>query len=162
KKVLAVDLCPQANSSSILLGGMEQGEARLTQIHTQQPRRTISGYVEERIRSPYMSPNSATAFKTVVKEIGEEIWEVWKTTPQSFCIHPGSASTPVSQKAFKEMFQYEVNDANTASVVSGVLGIPIASLTAGNKKVAGRAIMVNQTQLDRQVPNIRELVQKIE
>lgn len=320
KKVLVVDLCPQANSSSMLLGGMEQGEARLTQIHTQQPRRTISGYVEERIRSPYMSPNtgagyitqvsqhndavprnvylvvgdeqletqssrvssatnpgpqdawrivhlwirdlitdiqsswnneencvfidcnpsfsiytelaltaaerliipfsadgsskravkavlalvygiqrhsgdtqsefflnseryrmalptiymyvgnrltqmnssSASAFRTVVNEIGQEIWGVWKTTPQSFCIHPGGASTPVSQRAFKEMFQYEVNDANTASVVSGALGIPIASLTAGQKTVAGKNITVNQSQLDRQVPNIQQLVQKME
>lgn len=320
KKVLVVDLCPQANSSSMLLGGMEKGEERLTQIHTQQPRRTISGYVEERIRSPYMSPNtgasyitqvsrynhavpsnvylvvgdeqletqssrvsgatnpgpqdawrivhlwirdlitdiqtswnndkncvfidcnpsfsiytelaltaaerliipfsadgsskravkavlalvygiqrhlgdaqsefflnseryrmalpeiymyvgnrltqmnssSASAFRTVVNEIGEEIWGVWKTTPQSFCIHPSGTSTPVSQRAFKEMFQYEVNDANTASVVSGALGIPIASLTAGQKDVVGKTITVNQSQLDKQVPNIRELVQRIE
>lgn len=320
KKVLVVDLCPQANASSMLLGGMDLGELKLTQIHTQQPRRTISGYIEERIRSPYMSPNSgggyitsvsrfndavptnvylvvgdeqletqssrvssatnpgpqdawrivhlwirdlitdiqnswnnenncvfidcnpsfsiytelaltaaerliipfsadgsskravkavlalvygiqrhlgdaqsefflnsdryrmalpeiymyvgnrltqmnrssASAFKTVVREIGEEIWGVWQTTPQSFCVHPGGNSTPVSQRAFKEMFQYEVNDANTASVVSGALGIPIASLTAGKKIVAGKDIMVNQTQLDKQVPNIRELVQKIE
>jgi cellulose biosynthesis protein BcsQ len=320
KKVLVVDICPQANSSSMLLGGMDQGEARLTQIHTQHPRRTISGYIEERIRSPYMSPNSGTsyitqvlqyntsvpsnvylvvgdeqleiqssrvssatnpgpqdawrivhlwirdlitdiqnswnngnncvfidcnpsfsiytelaltaaerllipfsadgsskravkavlalvygiqrhtgdaqsefflnsqkyrmalpmiymyvgnrltqmnsssasAFRTVVNEIGKEIWAVWGTTPQFFCIHPSGASTPISQKAFKEMFQYEVNDANTASVVSGALGIPIASLTAGQKNVAGRNIPINQSQLDKQVPNIRELVQKIE
>jgi len=176
KKVLVVDICPQANSSSMLLGGMDQGEARLTQIHTQHPRRTISGYIEERIRSPYMSPNSGTsyitqvlryntsvsAFRTVVNEIGKEIWGVWGTTPQFFCIHPSGASTPISQKAFKEMFQYEVNDANTASVVSGALGIPIASLTAGQKNVAGRNIPINQSQLDKQVPNIRELVQKIE
>lgn len=320
KKVLVVDLCPQANSSSMLLGGMERGEERLTQIHTQQPRRTISGYIEERIRSPYMSPNtgssyitqvslynssvpnnvylvvgdeqleiqssrvssatdpgpqdawrivhlwikdlitdiqeswnhenncifidcnpsfsiytelaltaserliipfsadgsskravravlalvygiqrhtgdaqsefflnteryrmslpaiymyvgnrltqmnssSASAFRTVVNEIGDEIWNVWRTTPQSFCIHPGGSSTPISQRAFRIMFQYEVNDANTASVVSGALGIPIASLTAGQKTVAGKRITVNQSQLDKQVPNIQDLVQAIE
>lgn len=320
KKVLVVDLCPQANSSSMLLGGIDQGESRLTQIHTQQPKRTISGYIEDRIRSPYMSPNSGTsyitqvsqynsavpnnlylvvgdeqletqssrvssatnpgpqdawrivhlwirdliadvqsswndenncvfidcnpsfsiytelaltaaerliipfsadgsskrsvkavlalvygirryggdiqseffleseryrmalptiymyvgnrltqmnnssasAFKTVVNEIGKEIWDVWKTTPQSFCIHPGGTSTPANQKAFKDMFQYEVNDANTASVVSSALGIPIASLTAGQKTVAGRNVLVNQSQLDKQVPNIRGLVLKIE
>lgn len=320
KKVLVVDLCPQANSSSMLLGGMNQGEGKLTEIHTQPTRRTISGYIEERIRSPYMSPNvgasyitqvslhnnavpsnlylvvgderletqssrvssatnpgpddawrivhlwirdlitdvqnswnnaencvfidcnpsfsiytelaltaaerliipfsadgsskravkavlalvygiqrhigdpqseffinsdryrmalpaiymyignrltqmnssSASAFRTVVNEIGEEIWNVWRTTSQFFCIHPGGASTPISQRAFREMFQYEVNDANTASVVSGALGIPISSLTAGQRNVAGRNITVNQSQLDKQVPNIRELVQKIE
>jgi len=320
KKVLVVDLCPQANSSSMLLGGMDQGETKLTQIHTQQPRRTISGYMEDRIRSPYVSPNSGTsyitqvsaynseipnnvylivgdeqletqssrvssatnpgpqdawrivhlwirdliadiqnawhnenncvfidcnpsfsiytelaltaaerliipfsadgsskravkavlalvygirrhtgdlqsefflesdryrmalpkiymyvgnrltqmnsssasAFRTVVNEIGEEIWGVWQTTPQSFCIHPTGTSTPVTHRAFREMFQYEVNDANTASVVSGALGIPIASLTAGQKTVAGKNITVNQSQLDKQVPNIEELVRKIE
>lgn len=52
KKVLVVDLCPQANSSSMLLGGMIEGENQLTRIHTQQPKRTISGYIDERIRSP--------------------------------------------------------------------------------------------------------------
>jgi len=320
KKVLAIDLCPQANSSSMFLGGMEQGEAKLTLIHTQKPKRTISGYIEERIRSPYLPPHtgagyitqvsqynnavpsnvylivgdeqletqssrvsgatnpgpqdawrivhlwirdlitdiqqawnhsehcvfidcnpsfsiytelaltaaerliipfsadgsskravkavlaliygiqrhpgdaqsefflnseryrmalpaiyryvgnrltqmnssSASAFRTVVNEIGEEIWQAWRTTPQSFCIHPGGASTPISQRAFRDMFQYEVNDANTASVVSGALGIPIAFLTAGQKEVAGRNITVNQSQLDKQVPNIRELVSTIE
>jgi hypothetical protein len=121
---------------------------------------TIYMYVGNRLTQ--MNSSSASAFRTVVNEIGDEIWNVWRTTPQSFCIHPGGASTPVSQRAFREMFQYEVNDANTASVVSGALGIPIASLTAGQKNVAGKNITVNQSQLDRQVPNIRDLVQSIE
>lgn len=320
KKVLVVDLCPQANSSSMLLGGMIAGEQKLTEIHTSQPRRTISGYIEDRIRSPYMSPSSgagyitqvsphnnrvpsnlylvvgdeqleiqasrvtsatfpgpqdawrivhlwirdlitdiqaswnnedscvfidcnpsfsiytelaltsadrllipfsadgsskravkavlslvygvrrhlgdpqsdfylesiryrmafpdiymyignrltqmnsssASAFKTVVNEIGDEIWGVWQSSPQAFCIHPNGSPTPSSKKAFRAMFQYEVNDANTASVVSGALGIPIASLTAGPKHVAGRSVTVNQSQLDKQVPNITQLVKDIE
>lgn len=320
KKVLVVDLCPQANSSSMLLGGMIVGEEKLTDIHTSQPRCTISGYIEDRISSPYMSPNSgagyltqvsqlnnkvpsnvylvagderleiqasrvmsatspgpqdawrivhlwirdlitdiktswnnedccvfidcnpsfsiytelaltaaerllipfsadgsskravkavlslaygvrrhqgdpqsefylestryrmalpeiymyignrltqmnsssASAFKTVVNEIGDEIWGVWQSSPQTFCVHPNGTATPNTRRAFKSMFQYEVNDANTASVVSGALGIPIASLTAGQKMVAGRTISVNQSQLDKQVPNITELVRNIE
>ena len=320
KKILVVDLCPQANSSSMLLGGMQEGEQKLTKIHTSQPRRTISGYIEDRIRSPYVSPNSgveyitnvssynnivpknvylvvgdeqleiqsarvtsatfpgpqdawrivhlwirdlitdiqtswnneetcvfidcnpsfsiytelsltsadrliipfsadgsskravkavlslvygvrrhpgdpqsdfylestryrmafpaiymyignrltqmnsssASAFKTVVNEIGEEIWGVWQSSPQEFCIHPNGSPTPNSKKSFKAMFQYEVNDANTASVVSGALGIPIALLTAGQKHIAGRSIAVNQSQLDKQVPNIVGLVNNIE
>ncbi len=320
KKVLVVDLCPQANSSSMLLGGMNDGEKKLTEIHISSPRRTISGYIEDRIRSPYVSPNSgsgyvtqvcqyntkipknlylvvgdeqleiqssrvssatfpgpqdawrivhlwvrdlitdilaswndeescafidcnpsfsvytelaltaadrllipfsadgsskravkavlslvygvrrhlgdpqsdfylqstrykmafpeiymyignrltqmnsssASAFKTVVNEIGDEIWSIWQSSPQTFCIHPNGSPTPNSKKTFKAMFQYEVNDANTASVVSGALGIPIASLTAGSKTVAGKSSMVNQSQLDKQVPNIKQLVQNIE
>lgn len=320
KKVLVVDLCPQANSSSMLLGGMNEGEQKLTTIHSSQPRCTISGYIEDRIRSPYMTPNSgagyikrvsdynrivpsnvylvvgdeqleiqasrvtsatfpgpqdawrivhlwvrdlitdilsswnnedscvfidcnpsfsiyteialtaadrllipfsadgsskravkavlslvygvrrhpgdpqsdfylestryrmafpaiymyignrltqmnsssASAFKTVVNEIGEEIWGVWQSSPQEFCVHPNGSPTPNSKRSFKTMFQYEVNDANTASVVSGALGIPIALLTAGQKNIARRSITVNQSQLDKQVPNIKELVRNIE
>jgi len=320
QKVLVVDACPQANASAMLLGGMFNGEKILTQIHTTNPRNTISGYFEDRIRNPYVSPNSgarystqvskynnqipdnlylvvgdeqlelqssrvsgatnpgpqdawrivhlwikdliediknswnndtytvfidcnptfsiytelaltaserllipfsadgsskravkallpliygvtrhqgepqsefflnsqryrmalpqlymyignrltqmnqssASAFRTVVEEIGEEVWGVWQTTPQHFCIHPTSASTPRIQRTFRQMFQYEVNDANTASVVSSALGIPISRLMAGQRDVAGRRITVNQSQLDKQVPNLRTLVQGIE
>lgn len=320
KKVLVVDLCPQANSSSMLLGGIEKGEEILTEIHTTSPRKTISGYIDDRIMSPYVSPksganyitnvsqynnhvpsnvflvvgdeqleiqsskvtgatfsgpqdawrivhlwvrdliadiqsswndedccvfidcnpsfsiytelaltaaerliipfsadgsskrsvkavlslaygvrryggdlqsefylnsnrysmalpqiymyignrltqmnnSSAGAFKTVVNEIGDEIWSVWGTSSNLFCIHPYGSSTPNNRRAFKNMFQYEVNDANTASVVSGALGVPISKLTAGNKTIAGKTVSVNQTQLDKQVPNIVGLVNNID
>lgn len=287
KKVLVVDLCPQANSSSMLLGGMEDGEEQLNNIHGKQPRLTISGYIDDRIRSPYvptksgadyitqvsrynknvpsnvylvvgdeklelqssrvssatnpgphdawqivhlwitdlisdikrswndeeccvfidcnpsfsiytelaliaaerllipfsadgsskrairavlslvygqrrqlgdtqsefyleasrkmplpeiymyignrltqMNNSSASAFRTVVNEISEEIYSVWQSSDTPFCIHPFGATRPTNKKSFKSMFQFEVNDANTASVVSGALGIPIGVLTA--------------------------------
>jgi hypothetical protein len=60
------------------------------------------------------------------------------------------------------MFQFEVVDANSASVVSGGRGIPIVALTAGPYELAGRKITVNQSQLDRQQPNIRDLAARIE
>ncbi|WP_454457979.1 ParA family protein [Thauera phenylacetica] len=320
KKVLVVDMCPQANSSSMLLGGMVDGESRLNAIHAQSRRVTISGYLEDRIASPYQSPgtgstyltqvnnhnaavpsnlflvvgdeqletqasrvanatrpgpqeawrivhlwvadliddilthwnnedscvfidcnpsfsiytelalsaaerllipfsadgsskravkavlslvygvrrlptdplsefvinnnqfrmrvpeiymyignrltqmnnSSASAFKTVVDEIGDEIWGVWQTRPNAFCIHPNGSPAPTNKRTFKAMFQYEVNDANTASVVSGARGVPISVLQAGRVNVAGRSIVVNQSQLDKQVPNIQTLVQNIE
>ncbi len=320
KKVLVIDMCPQANASSMLLGGMVDGEAMLNKIHAQVQRKTISGYLEDRIANPYQSPgtgatylthtvahniqvpnnlylivgdeqletqasrvaratmpgppdawrtvhlwiadlindvqtswdhedscvfidcnpsfsiytelalsaaerliipfsadgsskravkavlslvygvrrlptdplsefainnqqfrlrtpeiymyvgnrltqmnnSSASAFKTVVDEIGDEIWGVWQTRPNAFCIHPNGAATPTNKRTFKAMFQYEINDANTASVVSGALGIPISSLPSGRAMVAGKAITVNQSQLDKQVPNIQSLVKNIE
>lgn len=320
KKVIVVDLCPQANSSSMLLGGMLTGESNLNRIHYANPRLTISGYVEDRILSPYVNPQtgaryavqvrplndpipqnlflivgdeqleiqssrvsaatnpgpqeawrivhtwisdlirdivaswnnadhtvfidcnpsfsiytelalsasdrlivpfsadgsskravravlalvygvarqpgqqqsefflnsrrfrmalptlymyvgnrltqsnqtSAAAFKSVVNEIGEEIYAVWQANANLFCVHPGGALIPTSKRVFKQMFQYEVNDANTASVVSGTCGIPISGLTSGHRNVLGKNVMVNQTQLDKQVPNIRKLAAAIE
>jgi cellulose biosynthesis protein BcsQ len=319
-RVLVVDMCPQANSSSMLLGGIVVGEQKLDELSSVNPKRTISGYVEERIRSPYVSPNvggnyairvneinshipdnlylvvgdeelevqasrvsnaaipgptdawrivhswisdiisdirtswnvadcavfidcnpsftiytelalsasdrliipfsadgsskravravlalvygitrhagmaqsefylnstrfrmstpriysyvgnrltqmnrgSAGAFKTVVNEIGGEIWQVWRTHTDSFSIHPTGAGAPSNRADFKKMFQAEINDANTASVVSGALGIPISALHSGQKNLSGRMIMVNQSQLDSQQPNLRQFVGTIE
>lgn len=321
KKVLVVDLCPQANASSMLLGGITDGEIALERIHALENKKTISGYISERLVSPYRTINSAdkyitkvndinynvpnnvylvvgdeeleiqasgilhasqapnvpdswrlvhlwvkdlisdiqnswsnsenavfidcnpsftiytelalsaadrliipfsadysskravksvlslvygktrnagditsffyteanrsrlalpqiymyignrltinarasaSAFKLVVEEIGKEIYSVWNTSPSLFCIHPNGHGTPKSSQEFKKMFQFEVRDANTASVVSGALGIPITSLLPGNQEVLGKKIVVNQTQLDFQVPNIESLVKGIE
>lgn len=319
KKILVVDLCPQANSSGMLLGGMESGERVLDSLANQTPRKTISGYIEDRILSPYVNPqtgssylvkvsqknaeapdnlyliagdeqleiqasrvlgatlpgptdawrivhtwisnliediqrlwnqddtsvfidcnpsfsiytelalsasdrliipfsadgsskravrtvlallygitrirgsqqsqfylnsqqfrlqipkiycyagnrltqyiSSAKAFRTVVHEIGDEIWSVWQANPNVFHIHPTGSGSPSSRTAFNRMFQFEIVDANTASVVSSSLGIPIVRLTSGYHNVAGRKVIVNQSQLDNQQPNIQQLVAAIE
>jgi chromosome partitioning protein len=319
EKVLVVDLCPQANASSMLLGGMVDGELELDLLSGTSPRQTISGYIEDRIVSPYVDPHtgsqyvvqvstrnseiptnlylvpgdeqleiqssrvigatapgptdawrivhtwisdlitdvqrqwnqasttvfidcnpsfsiytelalsasdrliipfsadgsskravravlalvygvtrtpgsqqsqffnnsktfrmstpkiycyagnrltqyirSAKAFRTVVNEIGDEIWNVWKANPNVFHIHPTGAGSPSSRQAFNQMFQFEIVDANTASVVSSSLGIPIVRLAAGSHDVVGRKITVNQFQLDNQQPNIKQLVAAIE
>lgn len=319
EKILVIDLCPQANASGMLLGGMEAGERALNNLSTQSPRKSISGYIEDRILSPYVNPQSgsayvisvseqnsmvpgnlyivpgdeqleiqasrvlgatapgptdawrivhtwisdlikdiqrlwnqqmitvfidcnpsfsiytelalsssdrliipfsadgsskravravlallygvsrspgsqqsqfflnskqfrlsipkiycyagnrltqyiksAKAFRTVVHEIGDEIWAVWQSNPNEFHIHPTGSGSPSGRTAFNQMFQFEIVDANTASVVSSSLGIPIVRLTAGIHDVAGRKITVNQSQLDNQLQNIQQLVGAIE
>lgn len=320
QKVLVVDLCPQSNSSSMLLGGMVAGEAAIEELSSNRPARTISGYIADRIVSPYLDPHSganfltqvnqhnrhvpnnlflvcgdeeleiqasqvrracsagpddawrivhmwirnliedvrsawgqdkitvfvdcnpsfsvytemamsasdrlivpfsadgsskravksvlslvygiqrrpgqlqsefyrnamqhrmslpliyayvgnrltqmnnssASAFKNVVSEIFAEIYSVWQNQPNLFCPHPTGAPAPTTKRGFKQMFEKEINDANTASVVSGALGIPICRLTAGQKSFVGRSVMVNQSQLDKQQPNIRDFVSTIE
>ena len=62
KRVLVIDLCPQANSSSMLLGGMLTGEVNLNRIHLGSPRLTISGYIEDRIFSPYVNPQNGARY----------------------------------------------------------------------------------------------------
>ncbi|MGS1051963.1 ParA family protein [Burkholderia glumae] len=320
-RVLVLDLCPQANVSSMLLGGIEAGEQRLEEFAAATPPRSIAGYIEDRIRSPYVNPQTgaqylthvrdfnpavpdnlylvsgdeqlevqasrvssatnpgpadawrivhqwisdlvndiavswnheetrvfidcnpsfsiytelalstadrliipfsadgsskravravlslvygvnrirgagarsefainserfrmtipkiycyvgnrltvinngaARAFRHVVTEIRDEIWAVWQQNPNAFQIHPQAAGIPANRTGFTRMFQYEVNDANTASVVSGALGIPIMALAARHYRLGTRDVQVNQSQLDRQQPNIRDLVATIE
>ena len=57
--VLVIDLCPQANASGMLLGGIIQGETQLNAFASRNPRLTIAGYIDERIRTPYTNPRSA-------------------------------------------------------------------------------------------------------
>lgn len=319
EKVLVVDVCPQANASGMLLGGMVVGEQQLVTLGSANPRRTIAGYVRDRISSPYHNPatgskyvtqvstinsnvpsnvylvvgddeleglasrvanaampgpddawvkvhrwlsdlvedvrsswrdervttfidcnpsfgiytelalsasdrliipfsadgssrravgavlglvfgqgrqggqlseffqksgsfrmslpniycyvgnrmtqanfSSASAFRSVVNAIGDAIWNAWVNSPGSFYVHPTGAPPPSTRKSFQQMFQFEIVDANTASVVSGTLGIPIVALTAGMYDLPGKSVRVNQSQLDRQQPNISELVATIE
>ena len=61
KKILAIDLCPQANFSELLLGGQEnQGSARLLSQHGKVPRCSIGGYFEFRLPSPFSIPSIFT------------------------------------------------------------------------------------------------------
>lgn len=120
----------------------------------------IYAYVGNRLTQ--MNNSSASAFKNVVTEIFSEVYRVWQMNPGLFYVHPTGDPAPTSRQGFRAMFEEQINDANTASVVSGALGIPICSLTAGQKHFAGRAAQVNQSQLDKQQPNIRDFVAKIE
>lgn len=117
-------------------------------------------YVGNRLTQANYS--SAGAFRLVVNDIGQEIYNVWNSNPNVFHIHPSGAPAPGSKTAFRQMFQFEVRDANTASVVSGALGIPIVKLSAGQHNLPGKLVTVNQTQLDVQIPNIKELVRLID
>jgi cellulose biosynthesis protein BcsQ len=55
--VLAIDLCPQANLSELMLGGLNgQGGQNLTLLQAESPRRTIGGYFQGRLFSAHSAP----------------------------------------------------------------------------------------------------------
>lgn len=66
KRVLAVDICPQANLSELLLGGLSnKGSEKLLQQQGRIPRCSLGGYFQLRLPSPYTSPTfSASDFIT--------------------------------------------------------------------------------------------------
>lgn len=58
KKILAIDVCPQANLSELLLGGLNQGGSdNLLKCQGAIPRATIGGYFQMRLPSPYTAPD---------------------------------------------------------------------------------------------------------
>jgi cellulose biosynthesis protein BcsQ len=71
KKILAVDVCPQANLSELFLGGLtKKGSEKLLQRQGGIPRASIGGYFQLRLPSPY-SP---------IKVTGKD----FVTTPRTF------------------------------------------------------------------------------
>jgi cellulose biosynthesis protein BcsQ len=140
--------------------GTTQSEFYIKTDQFRMTRPKIYAYVGNRLTQ--MNLDSAAAFKTVVLEISKEILEVFKKNPNLFYIHPTGQPVPRNIPDFRKMFQAEINDANSASVVSGGLGIPISVLSTGYKILAGKRIQVNQSQIDKQGPNLRKFVATIE
>lgn len=57
KRVLVIDVCPQANLSEMLLGGLvNDGSGKLLAIQGGQIRATVGGYFQLRLPSPYAVP----------------------------------------------------------------------------------------------------------
>jgi hypothetical protein len=140
--------------------GAEKSEFFLNSTKFRMSLPKIYAYVGNRLTQ--MNLGAASAFKTVVNEIGKEIWAGWLSNPNHFSIHPGGQLPPRTAPDFRKMFQAEISDANTASVVSSGLGIPISILSAGPHRLAGRDSTVNQTQLNKQKPNFKKFVATIE
>ncbi len=57
KKILVLDLCPQANLSELMLGGLVgDGSKKLLQVQGKTPRASIGGYFQMRLPNPYAPP----------------------------------------------------------------------------------------------------------
>lgn len=75
QRILAVDVCPQANLSELFLGGLTNGGSdKLLARHGRLPRCSIGGYFELRLPSPYSEPKyDPNDFLTVPARINPTI-----------------------------------------------------------------------------------------
>lgn len=73
EQVLVIDLCPQANASGMLLGGIIRGEEQLNLFSGRNPRVTIAGYIDQRIRSPYTNPRVGGQYPIQVNKVNPNV-----------------------------------------------------------------------------------------
>nr|VFK58915.1 MAG: CobQ/CobB/MinD/ParA nucleotide binding domain-containing protein [Candidatus Kentron sp. TUN]VFK67915.1 MAG: CobQ/CobB/MinD/ParA nucleotide binding domain-containing protein [Candidatus Kentron sp. TUN] len=73
KKVILVDMCPQANLSKIVLGGNGKGGNVLSKILRKNERKTIGGYFDFRIRIPSNLVGVESEYLTTVNEFNKEL-----------------------------------------------------------------------------------------
>ena len=62
EEVLVLDLCPQANTTEMFLGGKDKATVQLQAMYSEKPRRSIGGYFESRLTSPFMPLPSVQDF----------------------------------------------------------------------------------------------------
>jgi len=54
ESILVIDMCPQANFSELMLGGLVgKGSKELHSLHDQEPRKSVGGYFQMRLLQPY-------------------------------------------------------------------------------------------------------------
>ncbi|GAA5176918.1 AAA family ATPase [Rugosimonospora acidiphila] len=68
ERILAIDVCPQANLSELFLGGLaNDGSGKLLERQGTMPRATVGGYFQTRLPSPYSPPASLSAADFITK-----------------------------------------------------------------------------------------------
>ncbi len=60
--VLVLDLCPQANLTEMFLGGKDTAATALDGFYSEKPRRSVGGYFEARLTSPFLLLSSIGDF----------------------------------------------------------------------------------------------------
>lgn len=75
KRILAIDVCPQANLSELMLGGLiNKGSDKLLEQHNKAPRCSLGGYFQLRLSSPYTAPQfNPMEFIIQPKDYNQEI-----------------------------------------------------------------------------------------
>lgn len=76
-RILAIDVCPQANLSELLLGGLtNSGSRKLMERQGLTPRCTVGGYFQLRLPSPFTQPEfTARDFLTSPSEYNQNVPE---------------------------------------------------------------------------------------
>lgn len=60
--VYVIDLCPQANTSETLFGGYGKSTSAMNKILSEIPRRSVAGYIEARLSSPFKMIPDVTSY----------------------------------------------------------------------------------------------------
>ena len=78
--VYVIDLCPQGNISETLLGGFDVEAKAINELTSAEPRKTVAGYLEERLSSPFRMIDDPELFLShphaYNRKIPENLWLV--------------------------------------------------------------------------------------
>lgn len=124
KKILAVDVCPQANLSELFLGGLtKRGSDKLLQRQGAVPRASVGGYFQLRLPSPYSAvPVKAADFITTPKTFNSAI-------PTNIDLICGDPILELQSNAINTLANTQIPGTNTWIAVISWLSDLLATVT---------------------------------
>lgn len=99
--VYVIDLCPQGNVSETLLGGFDIEAKAISSLNNQVPRRTVAGYIEERLSSPFKMIDNADRFISHPYEFNKKI-------PQNLWLVCGDNLLEIISEAIRQASQLSI------------------------------------------------------
>ncbi len=121
KKIVVVDMCPQANLSEILLGGNGPGSEKLEQCIKE--KKTIGEYINLRIESPHQKLGRETDFFINVYEFNKEI-------PKNLYLIVGDPQLEIQAQVMNQISSQDLPENSWKNVHSWLIDLIIA----GEKK----------------------------
>lgn len=100
--VVVVDMCPQANSSEIILGGSTTGSKRLRKLQEGSTRQTVAGYIEARLSTaPYTSPGTGNQYAIAAHTLNNKM-------PPNLSLVAGDNLLEIQAQAIYQMAQLTI------------------------------------------------------
>lgn len=95
EEVLVLDMCPQANLTEMLLGGKDATATALERFYSSKPRRSVGGYFEARLNSPFMPLPSTDDFLVRPNDYNESV-------PANLSLVPGDNLLELLSEAIRQ------------------------------------------------------------
>lgn len=99
--VYVIDMCPQANLSETLLGGVSNSPGAISELIGCKPRKTVAGYVEARLNSPFKDVDDVGQYVTRPYDFNNKI-------PKNMYLVCGDYLLEVLSEAIRQTSQLSV------------------------------------------------------
>ena len=126
EEVLVVDLCPQANITEMLFGGDAAAPSAIDALYAQKPRRSIGGYFEARLTSPFIPLSSVQDFIC-------RPYEVNKNLPVNLVLVAGDNLLELLAEAMRQASQMALPNDAWPKVMRWLLDL-IKTFTTGSDR----------------------------
>lgn len=126
--VVVLDLCPQANTSEMVLGGQVDGGRNLRELlNSTSKRLSIGGYLEQRLNSPFAQITDAASYSIQVRRYNDKV-------PGNLYLVPGDNLVEVLGEAIRQTSQLSVPVTAWKKVISWVRDLQDAILESRERE----------------------------